>query len=56
MMRSVSLRMAIHPLPTDAERRTREIERVRRDGYQLLELWQERGEWWGRFLAPARVA
>lgn len=50
-------RLAIHPLPADALRREREIDRVTRMGYRLLETYRERdGSWWGKFEAPARCA
>lgn len=50
-------RLCLHPLPANQERRLREIEKLHRDGYRLLETWQERdGAWYGRFLAPDRVA
>jgi len=49
--------MAIAPLPADAARREVEILRISREGYHLLELWVEvDGTWYGRFLAPDRVA
>lgn len=57
MTATVANRLCLHPLPADEERRAREIERVRREGYRLLEVWQERnGTWYGRFLAPDRTA
>ncbi|HYG60502.1 MAG TPA: hypothetical protein VD902_20715 [Symbiobacteriaceae bacterium] len=57
MMAKSANRLCLHPLPSDEERRTREIERICRDGYRLLETWQERdGAWYGKFLAPERVA
>lgn len=49
-------RLCLHPLSDDTERRQREIERLRRDGYRLVEVWQEPAGWYGKFLAPDRVA
>ncbi|HYF95349.1 MAG TPA: hypothetical protein VD969_24320 [Symbiobacteriaceae bacterium] len=50
-------RLCLHPLPADEDRRTREVERICRDGYKLIEIWRERdGTWYGKFLAPDRVA
>lgn len=50
-------RLCLHPLPADPDQRMTEIERVCRNGYTHIETWQERdGAWYGKFLAPDRVA
>ena len=57
MMATRQNRLCLHPLPSDQERREREIERVCRNGYTLVETWQERdGVWYGKFLASDRIA
>jgi hypothetical protein len=57
MLERMQGQLCLHPLPADPERREREIERVCREGYRLLETWREPdGTWFGRFVAPSRPA